>query len=70
MTAVLALVAPVAEFIAEFECPDCEGRGEVAVRYCAADHSWDTATCRRCGGTGSVTHLPPRDQDEPAEEAA
>lgn len=69
MSAALALVAP-AEFIAAFTCPACDGQGERATRYCGYTNSYDTVTCTRCGGTGEVENLDPRDQDVPDEEAA
>lgn len=73
MSAVLALAAPVAEFIATFECPDCGGGGEQVTcpPRCDGSHVFDRFTpCRTCNETGSVNHLPARDEDEPDLEAA
>jgi DnaJ-class molecular chaperone len=60
---------PVAEFIAYFDCPRCNGSGEIGT---SQDYfgNWNTKTCRHCDGTGEVEHLDPRDEDEPAEDVA
>lgn len=73
MSPVLALAAPVAEYVETFECPTCGGGGEVVVcgSRCDGSHVFDRShPCRDCDETGSVTYLPVGDDDEPEEIAA
>lgn len=57
------VAAPVAEYVETFECPKCQGGGEIGTTQ---DYfgNWDSETCRYCGGSGVVSSLEPRDEDE------
>lgn len=74
MTAALAVVPPLAEFVAlPFECPTCGGEGTLTQcpSRCDGSHVMDTdAPCYRCDGEGLVAFADPTDTDAPEEIAA